>query len=168
MNRQTVTGKNATVASRWALPRTAAAIVTMLAVGGCAGFGGERLTGEQRLSAYQASAGEPVNSFSILGGIDSWTELGDRYLAVSASANDVYLLELSFPCPELTSAFGIDIRRTGARVAAGFDSVIVRDTSGFGERSCPISRIWPVDSDALDEALEASGPANMIESEPVR
>ena len=85
--------------------RTLLIIALAATVAACATTDG--LSEQQRLSAYEASAGEPVNAFSVVGRVDGWTDLGPRHLAVWTSNNQAYLLDLATPCPDLSEAFAI-------------------------------------------------------------
>lgn len=124
------------------------------------------LNESQRLSAYEASAGEPVTAFSIFGPVDGWTDLGPRHLAVWTSSNEAYLLDLATPCPDLSEAFAIALTQSGQRVSAGFDGVIVRGpVTTVRPAPCMIARIRPVDTQALKMREEEFKNIDMITRE---
>lgn len=144
--------------------RTLLTIALAATVAACATTGG--LSEEQRLSAYEASAGEPVNAFSVVGRVDGWTDLGPRHLAVWTSNNQAYLLDLATPCPDLSEAFAIALTQSGQRVAAGFDGVIVRGpVTTVRPAPCMIARIRPIDTRALREREEEFKNVDMITRE---
>jgi hypothetical protein len=144
--------------------RTLLSIAVASSVAACAATDG--LNQEQRLSAYQASAGEPVNAFSIFGPVDGWTDLGDRNLAVWTSGNEAYLLELATPCPDLSEAFAIGLTQSGQRVASGFDGVIVRGPiTTVTPAPCMISRIRPVDIQELEAREDEFKTVDMVTRE---
>lgn len=146
-------------------------VVAVLAVTGCAASTSPRLTERQLLDAYRASAGAPIKSFSALGGINSWSEIDDRHLAVWTARNQAYLLELAFSCPNLESAYSVGIANSAQRVESGFDSVIVGSSFGdAGPSTCPIRTIWPIDTDVLEERRAEFGrsPAIQVEAVPQR
>lgn len=143
--------------------RTLLSIATAAALAGCAATDG--LTEDQRLSAYQASAGDPVNEFSIFNPVDGWTDLGDRYLAVWMSNSEAYLLELATPCPDLSEALTIGLTQSGRRVAAGFDGVIVRGPTSITPAPCMISRIRPIDIEELEAREQEYKSIDMVTRE---
>jgi hypothetical protein len=126
--------------------------VVMLAVAGCAAPDGRpELGGSALVDTYRASAGEPVTSFRIDNGVNSWANLGPQHLAVFTGSNEAYFLELATRCPDLESAVRISLTGENQRVEAGFDGVIVRSAVTTVTPSlCPIARIRPLDLEALD------------------
>jgi len=144
--------------------RTLLIITLATTVAACATTDG--LSEEQRLSAYEASAGEPVNAFSIFGPVDGWTDLGPRSLAVWTSNSEAYLLDLATPCPDLSEAFAIALTQSGQRVSAGFDGVIVRGpVTSVSPAPCMIARIRPVDVDELEMREEEFKNVDMVTRE---
>lgn len=143
---------------------------TLLSIGivstltACAATDG--LSEQQRLSAYQASAGAPVSSFNIVGSVNSWTDLGERHLAVWMSQNEAYLLDLATPCPDLSQAFSIALTQSGQRVAAGFDGVIVRGpVTTVRPAPCMIANIRPVDTEELEAREQEYKGVDMVNRE---
>lgn len=124
------------------------------------------LSTQQQLSAYEASAGQAVASFSVNRPVDGWADLGERHVAIWMSGNEAYLLDLATPCPDLDTAFSIALTQSGNRVASGFDGVIVRGpaTTVRPDR-CMISRIRPVDTDELEAREQEYKGLTMVERE---
>lgn len=124
------------------------------------------LSKSQQLSAYEASAGEAVTSFSVNRPLDGWADLGERHVAIWTSGEEVYLLDLATPCPDLDTAFSIAVTQSGNRVASGFDGVIVRGPATTVQPGrCMISRIRPVDTDELEAREEEYKSVNIVERE---
>lgn len=145
--------------------RTLLTIAAASTLAACAATGGG-LGEEQRLSAYQASAGPPVSSFSIRGPLDGWTDLGERHLAVWTSGNEAFLLQLATPCPDLSQAFAIAVTQSGQRVSTGFDGVIVRGPiTTVTPAPCMIASIRPVDITALKAREEEFKTVDMVTRE---
>lgn len=128
--------------------RLVVALLPLLALTACAAFKNRESDAEQ-LARYQDYAGEPVDSFSVLGGIDSWQSLGRNRLLVRTGVNKAYLLTVAEPCIDLEFANAIDLTSTGSTVSRGFDSVRV------GRERCQITDIRPVDYQAAREARRA-------------
>lgn len=124
------------------------ALATALAAAGCAT---NRLDDAERLAIYRAHAGAPVSSFRHFTGLNGWTPLGDSAVAVWARHNDVYLLELNGPCPDLEFAQAISVTSQMGTVNARFDKVIVRDRNAM-TMPCQIREIRPVDIKAIRHA----------------
>lgn len=144
--------------------RTLLSIAAAATLASCASTGG--LSESQRLSAYEASAGEPVSAFSILGPVDGWTDLGSRNLAVWTSNSEAYLLDLATPCPDLSQALTIGLTQSGQRVSAGFDGVIVRGpVTSVAPAPCMIARIRPIDIEALEARKEEFKNVDMVTRE---
>jgi hypothetical protein len=145
--------------------RTLLSIAIASTVTACAATSGG-LSEEQRLSAYEASAGATVSSFSIRGPLNGWTDLGDRHLAVWTTGNEAYLLRLATPCPDLSEAFAIGLTQSGQRVASGFDGVIVRGpVTTVTPGRCMIANIRPVDIEALEAREEEYKTVDMVTRE---
>lgn len=121
--------------------RLSVLMLSLAALTSCAAFG-DRESDAERLARYVEHAGDPVDSFTYLGRIDSWQSLGRDTLVVRTGVNDAYLLRVAPPCNELQFASGIGLTSTGVTVSR-FDSVLVR-----GER-CMITDIRPVDYGAV-------------------
>lgn len=124
------------------------AAVAVLAVVGCAT---NRLDDAERLAIYRAHAGAPVSSFHYFTGLNGWTPLGDAAVAVWARPNDVYLLELNGPCPDLDFAQAISVTSQMGTVSARFDKVIALDRNAMNI-PCQIREIRPVDIKAIRHA----------------
>jgi hypothetical protein len=110
---------------------------------------------DQKLALYRAHAGAPVSSFHYFGRVDSWTDIGDRAVAIWTRPSEAWLLELAGPCNglEFTPAIGLSSR--SGTVSARFDSVLVRD-GGTPEVPCTIQTIRPLDTRALKQAERAA------------
>lgn len=128
--------------------RIVVALLPLLALTACAAFK-NRESDAEALARYTDYAGESVESFSMLGGIDSWQSLGDNRLLVRTGVNKAYLLTVAEPCIDLEFANAINITSTGSTVSRGFDSV------RFGQERCQITDIKPVDYKAARQARKA-------------
>jgi hypothetical protein len=114
-----------------------------------------KLSSAERLALFRANAGEPVLSFSLLGGgkFNSWTSLGDEALAVWTRPKQAYLLELTAPCLDLEYATAISISNLGGRVSSGFDSVYIRGGAPNPMRlPCRINKVRPINDTVLRDA----------------
>jgi hypothetical protein len=116
----------------------AVTLVSALSVGACSGIPRHERD-QQALERYTQYAGEPINSFSLLGGVQSWNSVGSNKLLVRTSASHAYLLTVQPPCNDLSFASRIGLTSTGTTVSKGFDSVKVR------RERCTITEIRPVD-----------------------
>jgi hypothetical protein len=128
--------------------RIVVALLPLLALTACAAFKNRESDAEQ-LARYMDYAGQPVDSFSMLGGIDSWQSLGDNRLVVRTGVNKAYLLTVAQPCINLDFANAISLTSTGSTVSRGFDAVRI------GDERCQITDIRPVDYKAVRQAAKA-------------
>jgi len=128
-------------------------LAAVLALAACATSGA--MDDNQKLALYRAHAGAPVNSFVYLGRFDSWTELGDRALAIWTRPSEAWLLELDGPCNGLPFAQAIGLSSHTGAVSARFDDVIVRD-SVTPSIPCRIETIRPLDVAAIKAAERAA------------
>lgn len=117
-------------------------VVSMLAA--CSGIP-RRERDEQALERYMQYAGEPISSFSILGGVDNWRSVGDDKLVVWTSISQAYLLTVQPPCNGLSFATRIALTSTGSTVSKGFDSV------RFQREKCRVGEIRPIDYRRLQQ-----------------
>lgn len=127
-----------------------------------------RLTEAESLALYKTHAGPPVRDFQYLGHLSGWTPVGDEALAVWTKPNQAYLLELSGPCTDLTSAPAISLSNIGNRVSARFDNVYVLGGGGGSPRfrlPCRIQNILPLDVKALKQAQKDLREAKTVERE---
>jgi hypothetical protein len=129
-------------------PRIVFALLPLLALTACAAFKNRESDAEQ-LARYMDYAGESIESFALLGGVDSWQSLGDNRLIVRSGVNKAYLLTVAEPCIDLDFANAISLTSTGSTVSRGFDSVRV------GRERCQIIDIRPVDYKAARQAAKA-------------
>ena len=110
-------------------------------------------TRAERLAAYQAHAGEPVDKihyFSPLG----WDKVDDEHIVVTMRPREQYLMRLSGPCLDFAgSAPAIAISSQAGWVSAKFDRV----TASGSPASCRIEEIRPVDVRAMRAADQVSG-----------
>ena len=128
--------------------RLVVALLPLLALTACAAFK-NRESDAETLARYTDYAGEPVESFSLLGGVDSWQSLGRNRLLVRTGVNKAYLLKVAQPCLNLDFATSIALTSTGSTVSKGFDAV------RFGHERCQITEIRPVDYKAVRQAAKA-------------
>jgi hypothetical protein len=113
-----------------------AAVTATLALAACA----SGMTRAERLSLYEANAGEPVARINFFSP-QAWEEIDDNHIAVTMRPKEVYLMRLSGPCLNYDNgAAGMLIStQTGAWVQAKFDRV------SFGSNfSCRIEEIRPL------------------------
>jgi hypothetical protein len=108
----------------------------------------------QRLTMYQAHAGAPVPSFRYLGRFDSWEALGDNAIALWTTPREAWLLEVAGPCHGLDFEPVIALTSQLGQVNAGFDKVVVRDTSSINI-PCIIQTIRPLDVHAIKQLDKA-------------
>ncbi len=129
-------------------PRIVVALLPLLALTACAAFKNRESDADQ-LARYMDYAGESIESFTLLGGVDSWQSLGSNRLIVRSGVNKAYLLTVAEPCTDLDFANAISLTSTGSTVSRGFDSVRV------GRERCQITDIRPVDYKAARQAAKA-------------
>ncbi len=130
-------------------------------LGGCA----TNLSGPEKLSLYQAHAGEPVNDFRYVSSI-SWTPLGDEALAVWTRPDEAWLLSLTGRCVDLDYAPAISLSNMFGRVSAKFDSVrVLGGASAHFRIPCRIDTIRPLDVKALKAAEKEMREAKIVERE---
>jgi hypothetical protein len=114
------------------------------------------MTQDQRLALYQQHAGAPVPSMQLNRVVrrSDWTPLGDQALALWTSQSRGHLLEFRSRCSGLSTAQSISITNQFGTVSARFDSVILRSPGALSSVApgCRISRIRPIDGQALREA----------------
>jgi hypothetical protein len=118
-----------------------------LLLGACA----SGMTRAERLSLYEAHAGEPlskINYFSPQG----WEEVDDNHILVTFRPSEVYLMRLNGPCLDYDngSAAMLISTSTGGWVQQKFDRV-----SFGGGMSCRIEEIRAVDMPAVRAARSA-------------
>ena len=119
-----------------------AALSASLALAACS----SGMTRADRLSLYQANAGEPVakiNYFSPQG----WEEVDDNHIVVTMRPKESYLMRLSGPCLDYDNgAAGMLIStQTGGWVQAKFDRVAF----GGSNMNCRIEEIRPLDIEGV-------------------
>ncbi|WMJ68773.1 DUF6491 family protein [Stenotrophomonas sp. 24(2023)] len=137
--------------------------VLSLALSACATTG--RLDDAQKLALYSAHAGPPVNDMLLFGGLNGWTALGDRALAVWTRPSEAYLLKLRGSCQGLDFASAIGITSQGSRVSRAFDKVLVRDPTGLPQVPCFIDTIQKLDVKALKASEQELRQAQLQERE---
>lgn len=109
-----------------------------------------------KVQTYLDHAGESVESFRLMGHINSWNSLADDKLLVRTGVQDAYLLSVDSTCLNLEFANRIALTTSlGNRVQSGFD--YVRFDDGFQGQRCRITDIRPVDAKAARDALKAAG-----------
>ncbi|MUV15409.1 DUF6491 family protein [Noviluteimonas gilva] len=124
-----------------------AAVSATLALAACS----SGMTRAERLSLYEASAGEPVARINFFSP-QSWEEIDKNHIAVTMRPTETYLMRLSGPCLDYDNgAAGMLITtQTGSWVQAKFDRV------SFGSNfTCRIEEIRPLDVEALRTGRKA-------------
>jgi hypothetical protein len=129
--------------------RILVALLTAVALSACAAFK-NRESDSEKLARYLDYAGDPVDSFSMMGGLDGWQSLGRDRLLVRTGVNQAYLLRVAEPCMDLEFAQRVGLTSTGSQVQSRFDSVRV------GDHRCQITEIRPVDYRLARQAARAS------------
>ena len=124
-------------------------LATTLVLAGCAST--PSMSDNQKLALYRAHAGAPVPSFHYFGRFDSWTDIGDRAVAIWTRPSEGWLLELSGPCSGLGFTPVIGLTSQTGMVSARFDKVLVRN-GGVPGFPCTIQAIRPLDTKALKQA----------------
>ncbi len=109
------------------------------------------MSDNQKLALYRAHAGAPVPSFHYFGRFESWTDLGDRAVAIWTRPSEAWLLELFGPCNGLEFTQAIGLTSQTGMVSARFDDVLVRN-GGVPEFPCKIETIRPLDIKAIRQA----------------
>ena len=126
----------------------------LLGLGACSST--PRISDAERLATYQAHAGEPVNSFRMVGRLNGWTPLGTSALTVWTRPSEAFLLDVNH-CPDLPFAQAITISNFANTVTARFDTVTPvgpgtnRQTARF---PCRIMQIRPIDVKSLNQSRE--------------
>jgi hypothetical protein len=100
-----------------------------------------------RQAAYDAAAGQPVNSFRFYGSLWSWEPLGNDQLAIYTRPQQAWLLDVP-GCIDLGYANTIGLTSNINQVSVGFDKVL----AGRRYPPCTITRIRPVDVKQLKAA----------------
>lgn len=93
----------------------------------------------QRLAAYQAAAGAPVQDFHVYHALWSWESLGHDQAVVYTQADRAWLLDVP-GCIDLPYAHAIALTSSLSRVRVGLDQVL----TGRANFPCFIRRIRPV------------------------
>jgi hypothetical protein len=130
--------------------RTFALLAAAMLAAGCATNPAERDAAQ--LALYRAHAGAPVDSFSYLGRISSWTPLGSEALVVWTTPSRAWLLDVDGPCHELAYAPAVQLSSSAGRVHTRFDSVTPLSSTDRHVIPCRIREIRRVDVPALREA----------------
>lgn len=129
----------ATVSTRVWIKVLAGSLLTSLALlSACSGMP-RRQADSQEVQRYMDYAGEPVNSFSLFGGLDNWQSLSRDKIVVWTKPNDAYLVTVQQPCSDLSFAQRIGVTSTGTTVNRGLDFVTAR------HEKCTILEIRPLD-----------------------
>ena len=112
-------------------------------LGGCMTTHG--MTDAERLEAFQAHAGEPVDKIRYFSPI-GWDKVDDDHIVVTTRPSEQYLMRLSGPCLDFAGgAPVIAISSQAGYVSAKFDRV----TASGSPMSCRIEEIRPVDVRAM-------------------
>jgi len=105
---------------------------------------------QDRLQAYTAAAGAPVNNFGFYPPIYSWEPLSNTQLVVYTKPKQAYFIDLA-ACVNLQVTTGIGLTSNSNQVAVGFDKVIPFDT----HTPCTIAKIRPIDMVHLKAVQQA-------------
>lgn len=137
----------------------------MLAVVMAACSHGPTLSTQERLALYREHAGAPVNSFRLdrVGGMQSWTPLGDQALVIWSSSNRGHLLDLRARCPAMLTSPRVSLTNSFGQVVSRMDSVVVRNAPGTTVSVCRISTIRPIDGRSLRDAKRELREAELID-----
>ncbi len=142
----------------------------LLVLGGCASTG-ERSERERINEAYKAHAGSSTSS-TTFSRVDAWKPVGGTHIAVRNRRGNYYLLELAVGCDEAFRGPSPLGQRPGdlhGRVGnyPGGQRLIIEQRSRnllsqgdrirIGDQRCRITRIFPIDRDALVKELEDMG-----------
>ncbi len=112
----------------------------------------------ERLAAYTAAAGVPVNNFRFFT-LYSWEPLGDKVLAVYTRPNEAWLLNVDGGCQGLAFTPAIGLTSNLNQVSIRFDRVL----TGRGSFPCTITQIRPLDIKRLKATEQAQ---RQIKAEP--
>ena len=133
-------------------------LLSLLAVASLTACATNRLTDSDRLSLYQAHAGEPVKQiryYSAMG----WDRIDDEHVVLNMRPTENWLVKISGPCLDWGSASPtLRLKTSGNVITPKFDSIIT-DGSPI---SCRIEKIRPVDVKAIraaQNAVAAQSPA---------
>lgn len=105
---------------------------------GCAS-GPPRIEGNDTLQRYLRYAGDPVDRFNTMTGIDSWESVDSSHIVLRTGFNKAYLITLWSGCPDVDFANRIRVVSTMSNSVSRLDKVIV------GREQCAIREIRPVD-----------------------
>jgi hypothetical protein len=114
-----------------------AATLTLLSA--CASGIPLRESDAQVRDRYNAYAGDPIEHFSWLGGLDGWEPIGRYQMVLFTGPSDAYLITVGPPCENLQFAQRVGVSSTSSEVYARFDSIIT------GRDRCPIQEIRKID-----------------------
>ena len=119
-----------------------AAVSATLALAACS----SGMTRAERLSLYEANAGEPltkINYFSPQG----WEEVDRDHIVVTMRPKESYLMRLSGPCLDYDNGTGAMLisTQTGGWVQAKFDRVAFSGSN----MHCRIEEIRPLDIEGI-------------------
>ena len=129
-----------------------ALIIPMLAVLSLAACATNRMSDNDRLAMYQASAGEPVKQIRNTNAM-GWDRVDDQHIVLNMRPTESWLLTVSGPC--LDWGRGSPVLRlssTGPYVMAKFDRILTEGSPA----SCRIEEIRPVDVKAMRAARDAA------------
>lgn len=108
--------------------RAAASLLAAAAIGTGAAVGAAPAGKVPQVDIGQlqiAPEAERIDSFTMLGGLHSWTAVDDDTVIVWVTPFKPYLIELAFPSHDLRFAHVIGVTSFGSRVYAKFDAVNV-------------------------------------------
>ena len=132
-------------------------VVSVFALGACSSVPYAQRQAE-RLAAYTAAAGAPVNNFRFFT-LYSWEPLGNKALAVYTRPNEAWLLDVGGGCPDLAFTPAIGLTSNLNQVSIRFDHVL----TGRGDFPCTITQIRPLDVKQLKATEQAQ---RQIKAEP--
>ncbi|MBK8284721.1 MAG: hypothetical protein IPK97_07390 [Ahniella sp.] len=91
------------------------------------------------LAEFERFAGEPIDSFRYVRGLDHWRSFDDENLVIWTNGRKAYLLKLREPCLDLHHQMNIAVLGSYNVVDNKFGYV------KFGRERCRIKEIRPVD-----------------------
>ena len=126
-------------------------LVPLLAVVSLTACATNRMSDTDRLTMYQANAGEPVKRIRYFNAM-GWDRVDDQHVVLNMRPKESWLVKVSGPCLDWGSASPVlRLSSSGAYVMAKFDRILTEGSPV----SCRIEEIRPVDVNAVREAETA-------------
>ena len=122
--------------------RIIALALLVFTLGACAHAQQVREREAAALAEFEQFAGEPIQNFRYVRGLEHWRSFDDQNLVIWTRGNQAYLLKLKNQCPDLHRQMHISIR-------GGFNTVDTKFSYiKRGQDRCRIEEIRPVDDKA--------------------